>query len=200
MIRISLNFILLISVPMSLFIMVYAREIILFLSGPDFLSGTLPLQIIIFSMILIGMSNVTGIQILVPSNKENVVVFSSIIGAIVSLVLNYVFVQFFGTVGAAVTNVIAEFTVLLVQFVFIRRTLGKFSFAFNKNTLKIFGAGLLATLFVIVARVVITIEAHIIIQLIIGAAIFGFTYLVTLLVVKETQLYDLIDQYILKKG
>ena len=198
MIRISLNFILLITVPLSLFIMVYAKEIILFLSGQDFLSGTLPLQIIIFSIILIGMSNVTGIQILVPSNKENVLVFSTMIGAIVSLILNVIFVQIFGTVGAAITNVLAELTVLLVQFMYIRRTMSKLSFDFN--TVKIFGAGLLAMIVSIVIRGLISYEVHLVIQLMVGAIIFGLIYLVTLLLVREEQLIDLINQYILKKG
>lgn len=125
-------------------------------------------------------------------------VFSTMIGAIVSLILNVIFVQIFGTVGAAITNVLAELTVLLVQFMYIRRTMSKLSFDFN--TVKIFGAGLLAMIVSFVIRGLINFEVHLVIQLVVGAIIFGLIYLVTLLLVREEQLIDLINQYILKKG
>lgn len=116
----ALNFVLLLSIPMTLFFIFNADNVIYFLSGTEFFPAILPLQIVLPSIIFIGLSNVTGIQVLVPSNREHLVVQSTVIGAVINLILNAILIPAMSVSGAALANVISELLVLLIQVYFLR--------------------------------------------------------------------------------
>ena len=59
-------------------------------------------------------------QILVPTNREKLVVFSTIIGAVIDIIVNIFAIPMFGAGGAAFAGTIAEFSVALAQFIFLK--------------------------------------------------------------------------------
>ena len=67
------------------------------------------------TLLFIGLSNITGIQVLVPMEMESVVLRSEIVGAAVNLIVNYMLIPRLASTGAAIGTLVAEFTVLLVQ-------------------------------------------------------------------------------------
>lgn len=121
----ALNFVILISIPISIFFMVYAEESIMILSGQKYLGATNALIVITPSIILIGITNILGIQVLVPLNQEKFVLYSVIFGAIADLILNLIFIPLFGATGAALGTLIAEGAVLIAQIIFLRKFLGE---------------------------------------------------------------------------
>ncbi|WP_124059211.1 flippase [Vaginisenegalia massiliensis] len=116
----ALDFVLLIALPISLYFIFFAKESILFLSGSDYLAAVLPMQLILPAVLFIGLSNLTGIQILVPTNREMLVVYSTLVGAVVDLVLNVIAIPLWGAAGAALSGCLAEAMVLFVQIYFLR--------------------------------------------------------------------------------
>lgn len=72
------------------------------------------------TLTLIGISNVTGIQMMVSLGREKQVLYSEIAGAIVDLVLNTIFIPIYGAAGAALGTLVAEAVVLGWQCVAIR--------------------------------------------------------------------------------
>ncbi|WP_057490957.1 flippase [Streptococcus orisasini] len=116
----ALSFVFVLAIPLTLFFILDAKESILFLSGNDFLPAVLPMQLIMPTVIFIGISNLMGIQILVPMQKETLVVVSTIIGALVDVLINVIIIPLFGASGAAFAGSIAELTVVLVQLYFLR--------------------------------------------------------------------------------
>lgn len=78
--------------------------------------------IIISSLIILAISwsNVLGMQLLVPLNKTKEFTISVTSGAIMNFVLNLVIIKKFGSTGACLSTIIAEFTVTAVQLYFIR--------------------------------------------------------------------------------
>lgn len=78
--------------------------------------------IIISSLIILAISwsNVLGMQLLIPLNKTKEFTISVTAGAIINFVLNLVMIKKFGSFGACLSTIIAEFTVTAVQFYFIR--------------------------------------------------------------------------------
>lgn len=78
--------------------------------------------IIISSLIILAISwsNVLGMQLLVPLNRTKEFTISVTSGAIINFVLNLIMIKKFGAVGACFSTIIAEFTVISVQFYFIR--------------------------------------------------------------------------------
>ena len=69
---------------------------------------------------MIGVTNIMGIQILVPLGKEKFVLISEIVGAIVDLILNALLIPEYGCTGAALGTLAAEFAVLVVQTIALR--------------------------------------------------------------------------------
>lgn len=119
--RKALNFVVVAAVPVTVYFILYAEEAILLLSGKDFGNAVLPMQIIMPTVLFIGITNVLGIQILVPLGKEKLVFYSVLIGAIVDLFINAIYIPSMASAGAALGTVIAEFVVFIVQMLMLSR-------------------------------------------------------------------------------
>lgn len=113
--RKAVNFVVLLASPLSLYFIFFAEEGIHFLSGSGYADSVVPMQIIMPTLLLIGITNIFGMQILVPMGKENIVLYSEIAGAIVDIIINIVLIPRLASVGAAWGTLAAEFVVLLVQ-------------------------------------------------------------------------------------
>ena len=79
------------------------------------------MQLIMPTLVLIGLTNIMGIQILVPTGREKQVLFSEIVGAVVNVVVNSLLIPQMGAAGAAIGTVLAELAVLVVQIVALGR-------------------------------------------------------------------------------
>ena len=119
--RKALNFVLVAATPMMLYFILFARDGIFLLSGSAYAGSILPMQLAMPTLLFIGLSNILGIQILVPMGKEIAVLWSIVVGAIVDVILNILLIPAYGAAGAAAANMIAEGTVMLVQFIFLRK-------------------------------------------------------------------------------
>ncbi len=70
---------------------------------------------------IIGCSNIIGMQLLVPTNRERLLTGSVSIGAIVNVVLNAVLISKLGGIGACYASVIAELVVTITQIWIVRK-------------------------------------------------------------------------------
>ncbi|MEX2803889.1 flippase [Streptococcus sp. H31] len=116
----ALNFVFVVAVPLVVYFIITSKESILFLSGDAFLPAVLPMQLILPTVLFIGLSNLMGMQILVPTNREKLVVVSTIVGAVVDILLNIFLIPLLGASGAAMASTAAELSVALVQLYFLR--------------------------------------------------------------------------------
>lgn len=116
----ALRFVLAAAAPLSLFFALFAHEGIMFLSGPLYNDAGLPMQIVMPTVLLIGLTNILGIQMLVPIGRERVVLKSEVFGAIADLILNAMLIPTYKATGAAVGTLVAEIVVLAVQYVELR--------------------------------------------------------------------------------
>ena len=118
----ALYFVILFSSAVSLYFILFAKEGIYFLSGTAYAGSIVPMQIIMPTVLFIGLTNVLGIQILVPLGKEMYVLYSEIAGAIVNLILNSILIPQFAATGAALGTLVAEIMVFVVQFIVLKDT------------------------------------------------------------------------------
>lgn len=116
----ALSFVFLIASPLMLYFIFYAKEGIFFLSGNAYEGSILPMRIIMPTLLLIGITNILGIQMLVPMGREKVVLQSEIAGAIVDVIINALLIPGFASVGAAIGTLVAEFVVLVVQYIALK--------------------------------------------------------------------------------
>lgn len=116
----ALNFVVLFATPLILFFVFFAKEGIYFLSGTAYDGAVLPMQIIMPTLLFIGISNIFGMQILVPLGREKIVLYSEVVGAITNLIINILLIPKYASIGAAIGTVVAEAVVLIVQYVALK--------------------------------------------------------------------------------
>lgn len=112
----ALNFVILLATPLTVYFMIFAKYGILFLSGDAYEGAIAPMQVIMPTLLLIGITNIFGIQILVPTGREKIVLYSEIAGAIVDIIINVLLIPSMKSIGAAIGTLVAEFVVLIVQY------------------------------------------------------------------------------------
>ena len=123
--RKALNFILFIAPPVLIYFILFAKESIQFLSGDAFLPSIFPMQILAPTILLIGLTNILGIQILVPLGKEKVVLKSEIAGAVIDLILNALLIPSLKSSGAAIGTLAAEAVVFIIQYCELKGEVGE---------------------------------------------------------------------------
>lgn len=121
----AINFVMIIATPMMIYFMLFAREGVLFLSGDAYAEAVVPMQVIMPTLIFIGLTNIMGIQMLVPLGREKVVLYSEIIGMIVDIILNALLIPQMASTGAAIGTLVAEVFVFIVQYVALKRVVNK---------------------------------------------------------------------------
>lgn len=139
----AFRFVMVAATGLMVYFILFARESILLLSGEEYLPAVLPMQLLMITLLLIGLSNITGIQILTPMGKEQKVLVSIVAGAAVDFVLNLFLIPAYASSGAAFATVMAEFIVLAVQCLYMRdmlKTLVK-GVSFGKIVLAVVLAG-----------------------------------------------------------
>lgn len=87
--------------------------------GPGFGKTIILVRICAPLFIIIGLSNITGLQYFVPCDHIRQHTVSLIAGSLINICLNLLFIPRFQSVGASVASVIAEICVTTTQFVFV---------------------------------------------------------------------------------
>lgn len=117
----SNDFVVMLGVPIAIGLFLCSKQLIVLFSGLDFLPATNSMQIMTGVSLLIGLSNIYGMQILVPLDKEKKLLLSVFIGTIISLVLNFILIPIWADFGAAITNLLSELAVTIVMGYFASR-------------------------------------------------------------------------------
>ena len=71
-------------------------------------------------------ANVIRTQYLIPQHEDKTYIISTFVGAIVNLIINFLLIPKYDSVGAAIGTVFAEFSVFLIQFIMVRKELPHF--------------------------------------------------------------------------
>lgn len=121
MIKKAVKTVLMISIPAAIFFMVFAKESVLILSGNLYLDSVPSMIAIMPTLVFIGVTNVLGIQMMVPMGKERIVLNSVLIGALIDLLINLLMIPKYGALGAATGTLVAEFVVLLYQLLLVSK-------------------------------------------------------------------------------
>ena len=117
----SFTFILLLAFPIMFGLISISSHFVPVFYGEGY-EKVVPLLCIMSPIIvLIGLSNVTGTQYLLPTKQQNKYTLSVVIGAIVNFILNFILIRYYKSIGAAIATVVAELVVTSIQFYLIRK-------------------------------------------------------------------------------
>ena len=157
------------------------------------------LRILAFLIIAIGISNVTGMQYLIPTNRQNLLTLTVFIGAGVNFSLNIVLIYFFQSIGAAIASVIAESAVALVQIYFVRKELSPKEILIS-SWHYLLASGIMLIVLKVAGNILTPSIVHTVIQIVSGAVVYG----VILLVLKDefllSNIKSIMGEIIKKRG
>lgn len=138
--------------------------------GEEFQRSSNVLQILLPTIIFVSWANVIRTQCLLPNKKDKEYCISVIIGAIVNLVINAIYIPIMGALGAAIGTVIAEGSVCILQSFMCRKRMNFIKYI--KITLPFFIFGYI--MLRIVEGIVLTdVIMSIIVRVMFGVLIYG---------------------------
>lgn len=188
----ALGFIFIVSLPLTIYFTLYAKDAIFLLSGESFLASVEPMQIIMPTVFFIALSNLMGWQILVPMDREKQIVFSTIIGALVGGIINIFAIPHLGVNGAAIANLCAECAVVVAQIILLRKFI--FPILAKINIWKMLIALFIST----GVTLLIPFNLNKIINLLLSSILFFGSYLISLLLLKEPMVYQIFSSVLNK--
>lgn len=118
--RKSFDFVWMLGVPIMLGLIAVAGNLVPWYYGKGFepvryiLIGTAPL------VLAIGLNGITGVVYLIHTGQQKYFTKSVIFGAAVNVIFNFILIKAIGTIGAAVSSVIAEVSIFIFHFKYIK--------------------------------------------------------------------------------
>ena len=117
----STNYVWFLGIPIMLGLIACAPNIIPWFLGDGFGKCIGLMQLFAPLVLLIGFSNVFGLQYLVPTKRDGKFTIGILAGTVSNLILNLILIKFFWSYGAVIASLIAEFLVTLVMYFMIRK-------------------------------------------------------------------------------
>lgn len=192
--RKALNFVFLMATPLFVYFIYFAKEGIFFLSGNNYVGSIIPMQVIMPTRLLIGITNILGIQILVPTGREKIVLYSEIVGAVVDVIINALLIPVYASTGAAIGTLVAELAVFIVQYMTLKNEVHD---SFKQiHFIKITIALVLASLASLWIKGLGWGDFA---MLVISAILFFGVYGITLLILKEEMILEILEMIKLKR-
>ena len=178
-----LNFIFFTTLPIVGLLFILANNIVLIFSGEKYINSILTMKIMLPIITFISLSGFSAAQILIPSNKENIVFKVSVIGLISNFILNFILIPKYGILGAGIATLVAEFLVCVFRFLGVKKIFPEYKM-FTKKRINYFFAFVISFLICEVLKMNKVVE-NIYIEFILISIVYGIIYLLILLIKKE---------------
>ena len=138
----TLKFVLFLSMPMCLGMIAVADYFIPLFLGDGFYRSVILLKIFSLLLVVVGLNNAVGKQILMAIGKQAEYNKAVIGGALTNMILNKILIPKMLSVGAAVASVLAE-TVILILFVYFGKQYIVFKQMFKAGKNYLFAASIM---------------------------------------------------------
>lgn len=174
----SFKFVWFMGIPIMLGIMGIANTLVPWFLGKEF-NDSIKLIMLGSPLIMaIGLNNVSGMQYLIPVKKQNLFTKSVVIGALFNFTFNSIMIPIIGANGAIISSVCAEFLILFIQLIDIRKKIDVQMV--YKGNLKYLVYGLI--MFVVIYVMGLKMKPTIVttfIQIIVGVTLYGIILIIT---------------------
>ncbi len=174
------------SVPVIVFGVIFAPEIIRLIAGAGFEGAVTPFRIVIFLILVIGLEQIVIQQFLMASVDTRSIALVSTVGAVVGLSMNFILTPRIASVGSAIAWGCSELAVLVSGSIMLYRKMG-ICISFRE----LFKSILMGLLYVITLIMVKTICGYPMLSLILGC---GVTCVLFLFINLKLQRNELLAQ------
>ncbi len=107
-IRLSFEILFVFALPIIAVCTIMGGDIILLLSGDDFVDAITPFKMIIGLILIVGIAQIIVMQVLIPRHEDSTLLRASVIGAVVGTATNILLVRDYGAIGSAVVLLCSE--------------------------------------------------------------------------------------------
>lgn len=186
----TLQFVLMTTIPMTLGMMAIAPNFVVWFLGNEFLEVSTLLILMSPVIFFVGLANVFGVQLLVATKQQNKYSVAITIGAVISLLVNSLFVFYYGSIATTIALLAAEAIGALIQMYFARKyfSFGGFLQLFMKYSLLSIPVYLSA--YLIDNMVPITPVLLTLLQALVGVAV----YVIGLILVKDSMVFTVLEK------
>lgn len=120
-IYLAARFMLLIGFPIMFGLMAIAPNMVPWFLGDGYEKCIIYLRLFCPLVILIGLDNVLGIQYLLTTSRDKQYSIAIVSGAVINILLNILLIPFFWGYGAIVASIMAEFFIVLIMYLFVKK-------------------------------------------------------------------------------
>lgn len=117
----TFSMVFMIAVPLVLGLIGISRGLVPWFFEKGYDKVTPNMMIISPIILLVGLSNVIGMQYLLPTRRQKAYTTSVVAGAVINFILNLILIPKYMSLGAAIATVLAELTVTVIQMIAIHR-------------------------------------------------------------------------------
>lgn len=112
------NSLVIIIFPAMFGLILLSKQVILIIAGKHFLRSITSLRILAIAYIFAIFAWILSDCVLIPAKREKKVLVSTIVSAIINVVFNLIFIPFLAENAAAISTVLSELTIFLVNYFF----------------------------------------------------------------------------------
>lgn len=110
--KLSFSYITFFSIPLTFALIIIAPDFVPLFFGNQFEGTIIPLQIMSTLLVIIGLNNLAGVQILVGLGFDKYFMFSLLYGVFLNVIMNIILIPLLGAIGASISSVCAEVVIL----------------------------------------------------------------------------------------
>lgn len=120
----STNLVYLIAIPAIFGILAIGEEVVTIYLGEEFLQSIGIFKVVSLNLIIIGLSNVFGMQVMIPYGKEKKFTMILSLAAVVNFVVNLILIPKLSYFGATYATILAELLVTVWMYFEVRKLVG----------------------------------------------------------------------------
>lgn len=109
--------------PLIIGLIIISNDFALFFLGKEFIKSGNIIRLLSVSILFTSIANVIRTNYLIPKEKDDIYVKSTIFGAIINLVINLLLIPKYASYGASIGTIVAEFIVMLYQIMMTKNDL-----------------------------------------------------------------------------
>lgn len=119
----SLKFTFMLSIPMILGIIIVVDEFVPIFFGNGYQKVGMLIKILSAIILFTGITNVFGVQYLIPTKKQKQYTIAIIVGTVINCVLNYILIPYLGAIGACISSIICQIAIIFIQVIYVNKNL-----------------------------------------------------------------------------
>lgn len=168
----SASFMMFLAFPIFLGLIAVSTDFIPMFLGQEFAKSSIVLNYLSITLIFISFANIIRTQYLIPNERDKEYIVSVILGAIVNLIMNIIFIPKLASIGACFGTVAAEFVVMIYQTMAVKGELNIKEYIKDMSPFLI-KAIIMFFVVILIKRINTNSVIKIIIQIIAGCMVYG---------------------------